>query len=1070
MPQDALPDFGEELCQAAERLIEAGAVRDVRVHQNGGVVTGVVAAEASRGGGTRAYRVYIRCTTNTMPQAECSCGERRACIHAIAVFLASRQTPEQPSRERHSPRALDGARSASQPAAAREAPAPKQQLCYHLTRDASRPDACELGELRLSLWVSQGSGPDVASATTVPYVPRASQLRGEYPRYVESVDRGILESLARRGFDGPYKLDGASGAALLEAVVRSGRAFWSSPRSNPLRSGAPRRAQLSWGIDEAGNQRLLCRGGDRADSLLCLEPAHYVDVASLECGVLDMPCALDVLRRYASRPVAPEEVAAVDAELAREPDTAALPRPAPLRVRRQPLESLRARLVLDAAPDSGAAPQARLRYIYNGLVVAGRRLPDRESFVRQICGPEVFEIPRDRAAESALDTQLTAALPAEAAGPEAWIAFLLDEAPRLAAAGWEIVTEHGFPYRIARPDRWYGELDGGRTASWFHLRLGVMVDGQAVNLLPALAQYLQHSLEDGRGTARVDPARISSLAVGEHWVLRMDDGRYVPVAMERIRRIASMLVELFERDGLDGEGLSMPRAQRYPLAILRRELDAALRSTEPTLAPLLAELDAFTQIEPVGAPEGFGVELRPYQREGLGWLQFLRRNRLGGVLADDMGLGKTVQALAHLLHEKIAGRLRRPALIVAPVSALAHWRQEVRRLAAALRQLTLHGPERRGHFAAIDGVDLVITGYPQLLLDADVLLAQEFSVVILDEAQMIKNPRAKISQTARALRADQRLCLTGTPLENHLGELWSLFAFAQPDLLGGEREFQRRYRTPIEKSGDRLRAEALTARLKPFLLRRTKDAVAPELPPKSEMLEPIVLDERQRDFYDAIRLASHRRIHEIIERSGLARSQITILEALLKLRQACCDPRLVDGAADTDIPSAKLDWLGEALPELVAEGRRILLFSQFTSMLALIETKARELAIPYCLLTGQTRDRAAEVERFQSHGAPLFLISLKAGGTALNLTAADTVIHYDPWWNPAAEAQATDRAHRIGQRKPVFVYKLIAQGTVEEKMLELQAQKRTLAAGLYAGASGSPLSLTVADLERLLAP
>jgi SNF2 family DNA or RNA helicase len=503
--------------------------------------------------------------------------------------------------------------------------------------------------------------------------------------------------------------------------------------------------------------------------------------------------------------------------------------------------------------------------------------------------------------------------------------------------------------------------------------------------------------------------------------------------------------------------------------MLRRDLDATLRSADPTLASLLSELDAFTHIEALAAPAGFAAQLRPYQREGLGWLQFLRQHRLGGLLADDMGLGKTVQALAHILLEKLAGRMRKPALIVAPVSALAHWQQEVRRLAPALRELTLHGPERRARFAAIGSADVVITGYPQLQLDADVLLQHDFSVVILDEAQMIKNPHAKVSQAARALRADHRLCLTGTPLENHLGELWSLFAFVQPDLLGSEREFQRRYRTPIERSGDQLRAEALAVRLKPFLLRRTKDAVAPELPPKSEMLEPIVLDERQRDFYDAIRLASHRRIREIIERVGLARSQITILDALLKLRQACCDPRLVEAGA-TEIPSAKLEWLSEALPELAAEGRRILLFSQFTSMLRLIEAKVRELAIPYCLLTGETRERAAEVERFQSRGAPLFLISLKAGGTALNLTAADTVIHYDPWWNPAAEAQATDRAHRIGQSKPVFVYKLIAQGTVEEKMLELQEHKRALAAGLYARASGSPLSLTAADLERLLAP
>jgi SNF2 family DNA or RNA helicase len=321
---------------------------------------------------------------------------------------------------------------------------------------------------------------------------------------------------------------------------------------------------------------------------------------------------------------------------------------------------------------------------------------------------------------------------------------------------------------------------------------------------------------------------------------------------------------------------------------------------------------------------------------------------------------------------------------------------------------------------------------------------------------------------ARALRAESRLCLSGTPVENHLGELWSLFDFLQPGLLGDERHFQRLYRTPIEKNGDRARAASLSARIAPFLLRRTKDAVAKELPPKVEIVESITLDEKQRDFYDGVRLAMHQRILEVVREQGLARSQITILDALLKLRQVCCDPRLVK--AEEAVPSAKLEWLSTVLPELIAEGRRILLFSQFTSMLRLIEALVTTLGIPYCQLTGETKDRTAVVQRFQSGEVPLFLISLKAGGTALNLTAADTVIHYDPWWNPAVEAQATDRAHRIGQTKSVFVYKLIAQDTVEERMLQLQADKRVLAEHLYTQKSASPTALNVADLEMLLAP
>ena len=1054
---------GESIHRAARQLIEAGAVREVRVHQNGAVVTGIVVSPRHpAGSGT--YRVYIRRAKDAIQRAECSCGEHCACIHVAAVSIASQGSLRQAPRESQSRGTLEPGWAAGSAAALRAQSAPRQQLCYLFSLRASTTHPCDCGELRLSVWVQQGPGPGAHSSTAVPYVPHSAQMRGEYPRYIDLLDRGILETLGDRGFEESRNLEATGGARLFEQVARSGRAFWVSLQSQPLRAGAPRRARLSWRCDEAGRQRLACEAGDEAHPLLCLEPAHYLDPASLQWGALELPCEREVIDRYGRRAVAPEEIAAVNAALDREPGTSPLPRLATLLVHRRPLESLRARLAL------GAGPAARLQYLYNGLAVDSRRLSESEALVRQVSGSEVYEIPRDAALEEAFRAQFAAA-PATTAHREAWLAFLLDTAPHLEAAGWHIVIEPGFPYPIVRPERWFGELEG-RTESWFHLRLGVIVEGKAVNLLPALADYLQRSLVHETAAVAGDGAQAqpASLAVGEHWLLRLEDGRHVPIALERIRRIASMLVELLERDALDGEGLTLARSQRYPLAILRRELDATFRSADPTLEPLLSDLDGFTRIEALAAPEGFAAQLRPYQREGLGWLQFLRRHRLGGVLADDMGLGKTVQALAHLLHEKLAGRLRRPALIVAPVSALAHWQQEIRRLAPALQALTLHGPARRARFAQIDNVDIVIIGYPQLQLDAHVLLRQDFSVVILDEAQMIKNPRAKVSQAACALRADHRLCLSGTPLENHLGELWSLFAFAQPDLFGGEGEFHRRYRTPIEKGGDRLRAEALAARLRPFLLRRTKDAVAPELPAKSEMLEPIVLDERQRDLYDAIRLASHRRIREIIEQAGLARSQITVLEALLKLRQACCDPRLVDAGAGADVPSAKLDWLEQALPALVAEGRRILIFSQFTSMLRLIEARVSELGIPYCLLTGATRERAAEVERFQSNGAPLFLISLRAGGTALNLTAADTVIHYEPWWNPAAEAQATDRAHRIGQSKPVFVYRLIAQGTVEERMLELQERKRTLAAGVYAGTGASPLSLTVSDLETLLAP
>jgi SNF2 family DNA or RNA helicase len=653
---------------------------------------------------------------------------------------------------------------------------------------------------------------------------------------------------------------------------------------------------------------------------------------------------------------------------------------------------------------------------------------------------------------------------------------MMNGVPAMQTLGWEIAVDPNFPYRIAAAEDWYADLQtsarGPRSPhssrEWFDLRLGVTVDGRAVNLLPALIGYLQRAAGDSAGQRDA-----LCVAIAEQLLVRLEDGRYLPVPLARIQRIADTLVELCDPEhGLnEHHALTLPANQAGRLAQFGLEASApVVQSDDPSLLGLIDAVKNFSLIEPLAAPAHFPVTLRPYQEYGLGWLQFLRRHGLGGILADDMGLGKTVQTLAHLVIEKQAGRLRKPALIVAPVSVLGNWQQEIRRFAPALKLLVLHGAKRKERFASIGVADVILIGYPLLLMDGPLLMERDFSFVILDEAQTIKNPQAKVSQAAQALRAEHRLALTGTPMENHLGDLWSLFNFVQPGLLGERRQFQRLYRTPIENGGDVARAAALGRRVQPFLLRRTKDEVARDLPPKVQIVEVIELDERQRDFYDAIRLSVHRRVREAIEQRGLARSRLTVLNALLKLRQACCDPRLVNTDALTQlIPSAKLEWLTAALPELIAEGRRILLFSQFTSMLRLIETQVNASSIPYCLLTGETRNRSELVERFQAGGIPLFLISLKAGGTGLNLTAADTIIHYDPWWNPAVEAQATDRAHRIGQDKPVFVYKLIAQGTVEEKIMQLQADKHALVTQLYTEQNAAASQLNPADLDNLFA-
>ncbi|HEB67269.1 MAG TPA: DEAD/DEAH box helicase, partial [Gammaproteobacteria bacterium] len=607
--------------------------------------------------------------------------------------------------------------------------------------------------------------------------------------------------------------------------------------------------------------------------------------------------------------------------------------------------------------------------------------------------------------------------------------------------------------RIAEVADWHLDLEEQPDNHWFDLDLGIEVDGERVPLLPILLDAFEHFTPEMRAQLRE--------ADEEHKTLyTLEDGRILPLPTRRVARILDVLVELFDRDGgLEKDGrLRLSEWRAAELADLtRREPELHWRGGE-RLRSLAERLQAFDRIEPMAPPAGFRAELRHYQQEGLGWLQFLREAELHGILADDMGLGKTVQALAHILAEKRAGRLDRPALVVAPTSLMHNWRQEAKHFAPELSVLTLHGTGRKQHYDRIADHDVVLTTYPLLPRDEEILLGHTFHILILDEAQQIKNPKAKAAQVARRLDARQRICLTGTPLENHLGELWSLFHFLMPGLLGDERQFRRLFRNPIEKHGDAERAERLARRVAPFMLRRTKEQVATELPPKTEIVHSVPLTGTQRDLYESIRLTLHGKVREAIARQGLKRSHIVVLDALLKLRQICCDPRLLKiDAARKVRRSAKLELLMELLPELLDEGRRILLFSQFTTMLGLIEDELKARGIEYVKLTGKTRNRATPIERFQNGEVPLFLISLKAGGTGLNLTAADTVIHYDPWWNPAVENQATDRAHRIGQDKPVFVYKLLTEGTVEERIQEMQARKRKLADNLFAGADHGKL-------------
>ncbi len=645
-----------------------------------------------------------------------------------------------------------------------------------------------------------------------------------------------------------------------------------------------------------------------------------------------------------------------------------------------------------------------------------------------------------------------------------WARFLEDQVPALRAEGWEVQISDDFGYAIRRvgEEAWYTDLQSGPVAGEsFALDLGIEVEGRRVSLVPILVDCIDRGLTPAMLEQNIDQRYLLALPPPSHDVLSVPAHR--------------LLVLLRFLDELLGSRPARGRDGRLHLDKLRAaqldSLDGLPIRAPAELSALRERLAGFKEMALVAPPAGLKAELRPYQLEGLSWLQFLREFGLNGVLADDMGLGKTMQTLSHLLIEKEAGRLDRPALILAPTSVIRNWAREAARFTPALSVLLLHGEDRHADYHRIGRHDLIITSYPLLVRDAVAMRKIDWHIVVLDEAQNIKNPKSKAAQVCGSLKTRHRLCLTGTPMENHLGELWSLFQFLMPGILGDAEGFRSHYRTPIEREGDPERQKQLNERLQPLLLRRTKSAVAKDLPPKTEIVHTVELDPAQTDLYETIRAAMDSRVREAISHQGLERSQIIVLDALLKLRQVCCHPQLLktDTAKKLTV-SAKTAYLMEdLLPELVDEGHRVLIFSQFTEMLAIIEAELKKAGIAYVKLTGDTRDRETPMQRFQKGEVPVFLISLKAGGAGLNLTTADTVIHYDPWWNPAAEAQASDRAHRIGQTKPVFIHKLICQGTIEERILELQKSKAALVETLLSGRTDR-LQLTHEDIQRLLTP
>jgi superfamily II DNA or RNA helicase len=906
---------------------------------------------------------------------------------------------------------------------------PEQQTFLD-TLTASPP---EKERQRIVFELAPGDHPHACVVTTVLIGERTGIATPTTPRAIAADDRASptardLAYLLGEGGDARTGVRGSAVVDVLDALVDSGQARW-----------------------HAGGKRLL-KGETRvfaAASTASLPPRSgvivadngpwYVDALTGAVGRVRIQPPAPAPRPFVPPPVAAMPKRRVEAPVVSEQVIVDRPMLPVLQLTRFPCPDEFGRMqLLDAL---------LLTFDYDGVEIP---FDDDRQFVR-VDGPggPVF-VRRDKTGEAAAAEALRAdglvqmrMATAQAAkgrlvwlfrgrdAAEAWQGFVAERLPALQALGWRNQVDKDFGPRLVESVGTCDMRVADAPQGSFSLDFGIEIDGLRHPLLPILMRLRERG---GIAAARVVDGEV---------VTSLEDGRILKLPLDRIARLLTVMDDLVEAAGRSvGEtmvldGAAAPSVLDLEDLVTTRWQDGAM------IIEQVARYRAVSEIPEAVVPGRFAAVLRPYQQLGVNWLQHLRANGSGGLLADDMGLGKTAQTIAHIVIEEDAGRLDRPVLVVVPTSLVPNWTAELGRFAPHLRVAVLHGLDRHQKRRDLTGVHVVITTYTVLSRDIEAMAGLAWHIVVLDEAQAIKSPTAKATHAVCRLQTRHRLCLSGTPIENNLGELWSQFAFLMPGLLGQRKSFNRRFRAPIEKDADPVRRGQLATRIRPFILRRTKSAVATELPPKHTILRRITLAPDQRELYETIRATMHEKVVAGIAARGVAQSHVLVLQALLKLRQVCCDPRLTGLAAGE--ASSKLDDLLEMVSEMVAEGRRILLFSQFTSMLDLMKPAVTAAGIPFVELRGDTVDRALPVRRFEAGEVPLFLISLKAGGRGLNLTSADTVIHYDPWWNPAVEDQASDRAHRIGQTKSVFVYKLIAADTVEERIVELQERKAALA-------------------------
>ncbi len=861
-----------------------------------------------------------------------------------------------------------------------------------------------------------------------------------------------------------YCFEGEYGTLILKKLCESKRCFFRKSISPLVFSDTVKVLTFRWKENEAGGQ-LVSNLTENEFLIPKTIPPLYIDIHKNTLHKIETTYSISELECMLEAPTfSNDKINEIAHTILQESPKITFPLPASFEIEEIAVTPIPTLFLYGMKQQMGMVYVMELHFLYDRHQIASHPIKEDDIFLTNNVNIKIIRDSKaERLAREAIEvygfetnSQMlgysSPANPTMQTAIERWRNFTKEGIPKLSEEGWNIEIDESFNFNFEYMEEITVEsAEGDDTNPWFELSFTVEIGGCSVALVPIVASIL-HEFD----TIESLPKKLN---------LEIEEGRYLHVNAEEIKPILKTIFELFDKK--EGDNLVIKPYDAHLLE-LDEQSNIIWKGTKE-LKDLSQKLKNFEGIESVPPSTKLQAKLREYQQFGLDWLNFLYTFKFSGILADDMGLGKTVQTLAFLQLLKERGEMKGSTLIVMPTSLMGNWKNEIEKFTPNLTYLELYGSDRATKFREINDYDIILTTYALAQRDQAKYDAHTFFYIVLDEAQKIKNPKTKLAVAIKGFKSSHKLALSGTPIENHLGELWSIFDFLMPGFLDNLSFFRSYYQNPIEQDRDMSKRKLLNKKVAPFILRRTKDEVVTELPPKTEIIKKAIFGKKQATLYENIRISMEAKVKDVIKGKGLSRSHITILDALLKLRQVCCHPQLLklDSAKDVH-DSTKLEMFLELIDELHEEGRKVLVFSQFTSMLSIIEEEIKKRKISYTKLTGATRKREEVISKFTNGDVSIFLISLKAGGVGLNLVEADTVIHYDPWWNPAVENQATDRAYRIGQDKPVFVYKLIVENSIEEQILTLQEKKKSLQEGIYQGKEQSDDKFSGEELMALL--